>query len=146
MLVTAPAVLHQAVDSLAPALFRPVDDSAAGRFQLEADASHPTSLRLIEAGMVTMLPMDTTGPGIAGTTVDSNADVSGNVAIQTLGPGHNDHTFDIGIYPSPAFPMLGDSPLATFTGSLAIVGLGTAFALRRRAGRPVTWQLAKGVQ
>ncbi|MFJ9519346.1 hypothetical protein ACIRPK_13870 [Kitasatospora sp. NPDC101801] len=138
--MTAPTALHQAVESLSPALYRPVGDT---RFRAEADFSQPTALRYVEAGMVTMLRAETTGPGIAGTTVDSNADPSGNVNIQTGAPGRNDHTFDIGIYPSPVFPLLGDGPLATFTGSLAIVGLGTGFVLWRRGSRSVAWRAAR---
>ncbi|MGF1430380.1 hypothetical protein [Kitasatospora sp. LaBMicrA B282] len=134
MLLAAPAVLHQTVESLSPALFRPVGDTAAGRFEFQRDAAHPTTLRLVEAGMVTMLPADTTGPGIASTTTDSNADSSGRVQIQTGPPGHNDHSFDIGIVPSPAFPFLGDSPLGTFAGSLAVAAVGAGLALRRRPG------------
>ena len=133
VLAASPASLHRTVDLLSPALYRPVSDTASAQYVLRPDAIQPGVLHIEEAGKATLLPADTTGPGIAGTTVDSNADSNGNVSIQTGAPGYNDHRFDIGIFPSPAFAAFGDSPYATFAVSLAFAGLGTGFSLKRRA-------------
>ncbi|MGW2401140.1 hypothetical protein ACWCYY_31745 [Kitasatospora sp. NPDC001664] len=122
-------------------MFRPVDDVASDRYR--AEALEPTTLNYVMAAAASQLRAETTGPGIAGISVDSNADQNGNVPIQTGGPGRNDHRYDIGIYPSPAFPLLGDGPVATFTGSLAVVGLGTGFVLWRRSKESTAWLPAR---